>query len=434
MKPWTTLVAFIALIITQPLAARTFKTEQWHTSNGAKVVLYQALEVPMLDISIAFAAGSAYDGQRYGLSALTAELLDQGAGNLNANQIAEKFADIGAQFSSESSKDMVMLQLKTLTSTEALQQAMDTFSLIINKPWFRQEAFNREKNRQLISITQIEESPENLANLTFFNKLYQNHPYAHAVNGTIETVKAIRPYHVKEFYQRYYVSSNAVIVMVGAIDSEKAHQLAEQLTEKLPKGQPAPPIPEAKPLENPERVDINFSSSQTMLRLGQVGITHADPNFFPLMVGNYILGGGALVSQLSQEVRGKRGLTYGITSQFMPMPANGPFLISFSTKNNQAVEALQVTEKTLTDFLAKGPTEEELIAAKQYMVGSFPLSLASNSSIAGMLLRIAFYHLPDDYLNTYTAHIEAVTADEIKQAFDLVIHLNKMLIVSVGKQ
>ena len=140
------------------------------------------------------------------------------------------------------------------------------------------------------------------------------------------------------------------------------------------------------------------------------------------------------MSQLSQEVRGKRGLTYGITSQFMPMPANGPFLISFSTKNNQAVEALQVTEKTLTDFLTKGPSDEELIAAKQYMVGSFPLSLASNSSIAGMLLRIAFYHLPDDYLNTYTAHIEVVTTDDIKQAFDQTIHLNKMLLVSVGKK
>ena len=433
MKIWLTLIALLSFTLTQTTQARSFKTERWQTANGAQVVFYQAMEVPMLDINVAFAAGSAYDGSHFGLSALTTELLAQGSANLDATQVAEKFADIGAQYNSETSRDMAVLQLKTLTSNDALTQAIDTLSLIINKPSFRQEAFNREKNQQLMAINQLQESPSDVANLIFFDKLYQNHPYAHPVKGTLDSVNALRLSHVSNFYKQYFVSSNAVIVMVGAIDRDKAHQIAEQLTLHLPRGHEAPAISKAEPLSAKETVTVNYPSSQTMLRIGQIGIDHRAPDYFPLMVGNYILGGGSLVSRLSLEIREKRGLTYGVVSQFMPMPGDGPFLISLSTKNTEAANALGATEEILTSFLANGPSEEELTAAKQYMVGSFPLSLASNGNIAGMLLRIAFYHLPDDYLDTYTARVEAVTLAEIKKAFDNAIHPDKMLFVSVGK-
>lgn len=432
MKTWLTLTALMAVFQIQTVEAQTFKTEHWQTANGARVVFYKAMEVPMLDINLAFAAGSAYDGSHFGISALTTQLLSQGTEQLNATQIAEQFADTGAQFNESISRDMVALQLKTLTSDEALKQSVETFAAIINKPAFRQEAFTRQKNQQLAAIAQMQESPNEVANLVFFNKLYQQHPYAHSVKGSIESVKAIKPYQVREFYKRFFVAKNAVIVMVGAIDSDKAHFLAEQLTHNLPQGKEAPPVPKATPLTAGENININFPSSQTMLRIGQVGIDHSVPDYFPLMMGNYILGGGALVSRLSHEVREKRGLTYGVDSQLMPMPGNGSFLISLSTQNKQASTALKVTEETLAGILANGPDEEELQAAKQYMIGSFPLSLASNSNIAGMLLRISFYHLPDDYLDTYTARISAVSVDDIKKAFKNLIHPDKMLYVSVG--
>ena len=151
------------------------------------------------------------------------------------------------------------------------------------------------------------------------------------------------------------------------------------------------------------------------------------------MVGNYILGGGALVSRLAHELRENRGLTYGVYSQFSPMPGKGPFLISLSTKNSQTKTAIDVTRETLTSFIKTGPNEQELKAAKQYLTGSFPLSLASNRSIADMLLKIAFYHLPDDYLQTYIDHINAVTIESIKIAFQQLIISNKLLQVTVGK-
>lgn len=434
MKRCLTALAITAVFLIHNANAGQFKTERWQTDKGARVVFYKAMDVPMLYVNVAFAAGSARDGSQFGLSTLTTDLLDQGNGNLNASQVAEKLADVGAQFGATSSRDMIALQLKTLTENDALNQAIDTMSLIINKPTFRTDAFNRQKNQQLQDIARTLDSPDNVANIVFFNKLYGDHPYAHSVTGNANSVRALTARQVREFHSRYFVASNAVIVLVGAIDSDKAHQIADKLVQDLPKGEPAETIATATPKTAREDVMVPFHTSQTTLRLGQIGINHANPDYFPLMVGNYILGGGALVSRLSHEVREKRGLTYDISSQFLPMPGDGPFIISLSTKNNQVTTALQVTEETLATFLANGPDEDELIAARQYMVGSYPLSLASNAGIANILLRTEFYHLPEDFLDTYIARIENVSLADIKSAFDKLIHQNTFLLVAVGTE
>ncbi|MBA2710982.1 MAG: insulinase family protein [Tatlockia sp.] len=414
--------------------ANTFKTEKWQTANGTRVVFYQAMEVPMLDVSLAFAAGSAYDGKKYGLSALTTNMINQGSRGMDASQVAEKLADAGAQFNAESSRDMAIMTLKTLTAKEAMQTALDTFAAIVSKPDFPEDAFNREKHQQLLGIAQTQDSPEDVANQILFKQLYIDHPYAHPINGKKETVNTLSTKDLHEFYKLYFVGANAVLVMVGAIDSAQAHQIAEQLTSSLPKGQPAEAIAKATPLKTGKKIAVDFPSSQTVLRLGQIGINHHDPDYFPLTVGNYILGGGALVSILAHEVREKRGLTYGVTSQFMPMPGYGPFLISLSTQNKTADEALKITEDTLSNYLKSGPSDTELKAAKQYLMGSFPLSLASNASIANVLLRITFYNLPSDYIDSYTKSIDKVTVEEIKSAFLKQIHPEKMLIIAVGKR
>lgn len=431
---YTLLILTVVAFFPSTLTAATFKTQQWQTSNGTQVIFYHAPEVPMLDITVAFAGGSAYDDKFFGLSNLTANLLNQGNRGLDATAIAEKLENVGAQYSSETNRDMSVFSLKTLNTKEALEEAVSTFSLILSEPDFPKTAFQREKNQQLMAIAQAQESPDELANVNFFTALYQNHPYAHPVLGTEQTVTAITHQQVHDFYRRYFVSSNAIIVLVGAIDTQKAQQIAEQLMHNLPKGQLAPPIPKALPNLESKTISVSFPSSQTALRLGQLGIDHHTKDYFPLIVGNYILGGGVLVSRLATEIRENRGLTYGITSQFLPLPGDGPFLISFSTKNKQAENALHLTQKTLAIFIEKGPTAEELKAAKQYLAGSFPLSLASNSSIASMLLRMAFYHLPANYLDNYVAYINAVTLKEIQDAFKRHLHPDKMILVSVGKK
>ncbi|HRD68927.1 MAG TPA: pitrilysin family protein [Legionella sp.] len=433
MRNLSLIITALFFFVTQNGFANTFKTEKWVTKNGVPVVFYQAMEVPMLDISMAFAAGSAYDGDHFGLSAITTKMLSEGSAGRNANEIAENLADTGAQFDASTSRDMVVFNLRTLTSKEPYSQSTKTFAQIINHPNFPDEGFEREKKQLLMAIEQTDESPDEVASINFFKTLYQNHPYAHPVDGTATTMKAITKKQVTDFYKNYYVAANAVVVLVGAIDSKTAHQLAEQLTAELPKGSKAPLIPKANHLTAPEPINIPFPSSQTVVRMGQVGIDHHNANYFPLMVGNYILGGGALVSRLSVEVREKRGLTYGVDSQFVPMPGEGPFLISLSTKKDQAKTALAITRDTLDQFISQGPNSQELKAAKQYLTGSFPMSLASNRTIASLLLRMAFYHLPDNYLDTYVAHVNSVTGQEIAQAFKQQVQTKNLLLVTVGQ-
>ncbi|KTD44203.1 M16 family metallopeptidase [Legionella parisiensis] len=431
MRIFSACILTLLLGLAHTTTASTFKTEKWLTKNGVQVVFYPAMEVPMLDVSLAYAAGSAYDGDQYGLGALTSRLMNQGNAGRDATAIAESLADVGAQYKAEINRDMVIFNLRTLTTKDALAKASFTFAQIINHPDFLDYEFSQEKKQQLMAIEQRQESPEDVANLHFFQALYKQHPYAHPVNGTSETVKAINMSHVIEFNKRYYVAKNAILVMVGAINSETAHQLADQLTHELPPGQPAPPIPKAQ-LTQAETINIPFPSSQTVIRLGQLGIDHHDSNYFPLIVGNYILGGGALVSRLAIEVREKQGLTYGVDSQIAPMSGKGPFLISLSTKNKQTKNALDIIQNELQTYIDNGPTDEEMNAAKQYLTGSFPLSLSGNRSIASTLLRMTFYHLPEDFLDTYLARINAVSREQVKQAFKQQVNLDKLLLVTVG--
>jgi zinc protease len=432
MNIFNTCLIALLISLSQTGVANTFKTEKWHTTSGAQVIFYPAMEVPMLDISLAFAAGSAYDGQHFGLSALTSRMLSQGNAGKDATAIAEALADTGAQFGSETTRDMTVFNLRTLVNKEALTQSIKTLTQIINYPDFPKEVLEHEKTQLLMAIEQSQESPQEVADRHFFKALYQQHPYAHPVNGTKKTLNAIKRSQLIEFYRRYYVGKNATLVLVGSINSQTAHELAEELTHKLPKGAPAKSVTHAEQLTKPIQMNTRFPSSQTMIRLGQIGIDHHNPRYFPLMVGNYILGGGSLVSRLATEIREKRGLTYGVDSEFAPMPGEGPFLISFSTRNEQAKNALGITQQVLQNYLKDGPSDQELEAAKQFLTGSFPLSLASNRSIANLLLRMEFYHLPDNYLDTYITHVNTVTKNDIKEAFNQQIDPNKLLLVTVG--
>lgn len=426
----------VVLFIIAPIertTAKSFETQQWQTKNGVRVIFYQAMEVHMLDISMAFAAGSAYDGEKYGLSFLTTQLLNQGSKGLDTDIIAKELAQTGAQYEAASSHDMVILNLRTLTSRDTLKKASEIFADILSHPDFSEGAFNRVKSQQLMAIAQALESPDEIANQSFYQMLYQKHPYGHPVLGQKEPLNHLSREDVRTFYSQYFVGHNAILVIVGAINQQTAHQLAERISRDLSPGHIAKQIPTAHALKEEMDIIVPFPSSQTVLYLGQLGITHHDPDYFPLMVGNYILGGGSLVSRLSQAVREKRGWTYGIYSQFSPMPGKGPFMISFSTKTSHAKDALKVTQDLLSTFINEGPTPQELNAAKAYLSGSFPLSLASNRSIANMLIKIAFYHLPDDFLTSYIEHINAVSIDDIKTSFKKHLTPSKLIQVSVGK-
>jgi zinc protease len=168
--------------------------------------------------------------------------------------------------------------------------------------------------------------------------------------------------------------------------------------------------------------------------MGMPVLKRGEKDYFPLYVGNYILGGGGFVSRLTEEVREKKGLVYSVYSYFMPLYVEGPFEIGLQTKKEQADEALRIVNSTIKKFIDEGPTEKELIAAKQNLVGGFPLRLDSNAKIVDYLSMIAFYKLPISYIDNYISEINKVTIDQIKMAFKSKIDPNKLTTIIVGAE
>ena len=222
-----------------------------------------------------------------------------------------------------------------------------------------------------------------------------------------------------------------MIAIIGDVSRLEAAAIAESLTEKLSSDQHRTEIP-AVQVPKAEIKRIPHPATQSHIQLAYPGLRRSDPDYFPLLVGNHILGGGGFVSRLMEEIRQQRGLAYGVYSFFSPYKEQGPFQIGLQTKKEQSEEAFALTQKVLKDFVNAGPTEEELIAAKQNIIGGFPLRIDSNSKILGYLAMIGFYNLPLTYLTDYLAAVETVTTEQIRQAFQRRIQPDGMVAVIVG--
>ncbi len=405
--------------------------EHWLTDNGARVYFVPASGLPMIDIQLTFDAGSARDGDKKGVAHLSNSLLDEGAGEYNADQLAEHFENLGAEIGNGSYRDMSIMSLRSLTDPQLLTPALEVFALMVGKPSFPEKSFERNKKQTLIAIQSQRQSPQALTDKAFFKAIYGDHPYSAPPLGFESTVTALTLDDMHQHYQQYYVAKNTVVAMVGDIDRATAKAIASQLTRGLAPGNAAPRVAPPAAIEG-EVVNIEHPSSQTHIKIGQTGISRDDPDLFPLYVGNHILGGSGLGSRISDEIREKRGLAYSAYSFFSPMRVSGPYLMGLQTRNDQAGKAIEVMFATLQEFIDNGVTAKELEAAKRDITGGFPLRTSSNSKILGFLGNIGFYNLPLDYLDTYTGHINAVTVEQIKEAFQRRVHPNKMVTVTVG--
>lgn len=421
----------LVLFSGQLLAGPTIQS--WTTEKGARVLFVPAPELPMLDLRVVFDGGSARDTIP-GVAALTSALLEEGAGDWDANEIAQRLDSVGANMSVDSQRDMAWLTVRTLTEKRALTETMDTVAQVLGAPRFDTDALERNRKAMLVSLSHDEQSPGAVAQKRFMNTLFGDHPYASQVEGTKESLPRITREDVLAHYKKYYVAKNAVIAIVGAVDRAQAEQLAELVTAGLQAGEPAPELPPVADLDRPQTLNIPFPSSQSHILMGQPGMHRGDPDYFVLYVGNHILGGSGLVSQLSEEVREKRGLSYSVYSYFSPMRRNGPFLIGAQTQNAKAGEALDVIRQTLARFIEQGPSESELTAAKQNITGGFPLRIASNSKILGYLAMLGFYDLPLDYLDTFVDKVNAVTSEQIRDAFKRRVKPDRLLTVVVGRE
>lgn len=406
--------------------------QEWTTPHGMKVLLVSTKELPMIDLRLIFTAGSAYDGALSGLSELTSQLLLEGTAQFDAHTIASRIDNTGAQLATAVNRDMMSIAFRSMSEETAFEEAFSTLLSVLAEPTFPEEAFVREQKRLLSALEEQKQLPSVIAANHFFATLYDNHPYAQPVLGTTETVAQITRDDVVAFAQRYYNTQNAVLAIVGDIDLTAVHGLIDRIETALPTDiPPAEPLPEPV-LSEKSVLNVPFHSTQTHIFYGTLGIDWKDPDFFPLYVGNQMLGASSLVSILFEEVREVRGLAYSINSQLNPLLQKGPFVVVAQTRNEASEEAVAVIQEVVQEFITNGPTPEQLTAIQSKITGGFALRLDSNAALVDELGMMGFYNLPSDYLASYRAHILDVNAEQIRTAFQNRINLDKSVLITVG--
>ncbi|MSP86154.1 MAG: insulinase family protein [Methylotenera sp.] len=432
----TVFVLNLALLTFSVSAQAAVNIQQWQTSSGAEVYFVENHDLPIVDVSVNFAAGSARDtAKKSGLASITRYMMTLGAAGMGDEMIANKMADIGAILGGDFDVDRAAFKLRTLSSAREQTQALDIFAKILQKPDFSEAVLSREKARIISGLQESATQPESISSKAFMAAMYGKHPYRLDESGEVETVGKIMREDLQAFYSQHYGAKGSIIALIGDLTREQANNIAENMSNDLPKMADVSPVVAIPTVEYPSQAiekRIAHPASQSHILLGYPGIKRGDADLFPLYVGNYILGGGGFVSRLTEEVREKRGLVYSVYSYFMPMAELGPFQIGFQTKKDQAEDALKLVHETLAKFLKNGVTPAELKAAKANIIGGFPMRIDSNSKILDYLAVIGFYKLPLSYLEDYNKKVASVTTAQIKEAFNRRLKPENFVTIIVG--
>ncbi len=430
----------LALLALQPAFA-ALPIQHWTQPSGAQVYLVESRSIPMVDVNIDFDAGDRRDpaGQA-GLASVTASMTGKGLlardgePEMDENQLGEAWADLGAGFGGDAGSDRMSFGLRSLTEPALLDRAIHLAARQLGEPAFPEHVWQRDRARTSASIREANTRPGTVASRAYQRAVYSGHPYGADV--TEASLAAIGIEDMRRFYRAHVMPCRAKVSVVGNVDRAQADAIVTRMLARLPLGPdgcaPLPPVPEVPPLAKPFTEAIPFQSAQAHVLIGQPGYKRSDPDYFPLLVGNYILGGGGLVSRLSTEVREKRGLSYGASSYFSPGLHAGAFTIGLQTRPDQASQATQVAKDVVARFVADGPTAQELKDAKDYLIGGFPLRIDSNRKLLDNVAAIAWHNLPLNYLDTWTAQVAKVSAQDVRAAMARKLQPDRMVTVTVG--
>lgn len=450
------LLTLLLVLSWVPTSHAALPIEHMKLPSGLDVYWVNVQSLPMVDMQIDFDAGARREpASKVGLSSVVAMMLNKGVSAqgkkpaLDENQLGQAWADLGAMFVASSSDDRMSIYMRSLSQEGVLFEALDLAFRQITSPAFNAQIWSREKTRLKSDLKESLTQPAPLAARAFKAAVMQDHPYGRSMGQ--ETIQRIEVSDLRAFHAKFITTCQAKLSLVGALNQEQVLKLATALSLRLhrqgecshspqsgsslegKKGSGAPEgFAEVKALQAAQRINIDFNSAQSHVLMGQPGIERADPRYFALTVGNYILGGGGFVSRLTEQVREKRGLSYSVYSYFSPALQAGPFTIGLQTRKDQTDQALKVVQDVLEEFVSQGPTQEELQAAKDNLIGGFALRIDSNKKLLDNVANIAWHHLPLNYLDTWSDQVQAVSVKDIHEAFKGLIDPKKMVTVVVG--
>ncbi len=413
----------------------------WTQASGAQVYLVESPAIPMVDVQIDFDAGGRRDPKdKPGLANLMASGTAYGVkargqdAALDENGLSDAWADLGASLGGSAGADRLSFALRSLTYPDLLEKATALAARQLGDPAYPEAPWLRDRPKLVASLKEANTRPATLAARAFAHAVYGDHPYG--AESTEASLGRISAADLRSLHAQALRACSAKVSIVGALNRAQADALVSKLLAYLPtRGCDAlPAVPEVAPLTAAREERIAFASAQAHVLVGQPGVKRNSPDFFALTVGNHILGGGGFTARLTEEVREKRGLTYSVYSAFAPGLHAGAFTIGLQTRPDQAQQALTLVREVLAKFVNEGPTEKELQAAKDNLIGGFALRLDSNRKLLDNVANIAWNNLPLDYLEAWTARVQQLTVVDIRAAFARAVQPERMVTVVLGAE
>ncbi|RLJ51843.1 zinc protease [Litoreibacter meonggei] len=416
-------------LIALPAAAIDIK--EVTSPGGIKAWLVEEASIPFTALEIRFKGGASLDADgKRGAAYLMSGLLDEGAGDLTSTEFALAAEELALKYDFDAFSDGFSISAQFLS--ENRDASLELLRKAINEPRFDQDAVDRVRGQVLSIIATDDEDPNDIAGKTFASLAYGDHPYATKIEGTAESVKALTRDDLVASHQALLTRDRVYVGAVGDITAEELGVIVDQLLGALPAS--GPDLPSAAPflLSGGETV-VPYDTPQSVARFGHVGIERTDPDFFAAFVMNQVLGSGGFGSRLMDEVREKRGLTYGVYSYLALREHANLMMGQVSSSNDSIAEAISVIRDEWAKMAENGVTEQELEKAKTYLTGAYPLRFDGNARIANILAAMQFDHLPIDYIDTRNSKVEAVTLEDIKRVSKRLLKPEDLHFVVVGQ-
>lgn len=435
-----TCLTFALIAVVSTSAHAILPIEKLDSFKGAQAYLVQTKSLPMVDIEISIDAGDRYDpSAKSGLATVVGQLMNYGAksekGLLNEAQIADEIADLGANLAVSVSGERAIMRIRTLSRKDLRDRAVQLASAMLSAPTYDAKILAREKQRMTTALLESETKPESVLDRRFRKLVYGDYPLANS--PTVRSIANIGATDLQQFHKQFYRGDRMIVSIVGDVSKVEAAEIVQGLLQRVPQSGPAVaklPEFERSPVEplSQREVTIPFDTQQAHIAMGMTAVTRSNPDYFPLLVGNYVLGGGGFVSRLMSEVREKRGLAYSVFSYFAPGKDVGIFQAGVQTKSDQATLALEVMSSTIAQFIANGPMQSELDAAKANLINGYPLRIDNNRKLLDNVSSIAWNNLPLDTMDVWTKQVEAVSLEQVKGAFQKYLAMDRMKIVVLG--
>jgi zinc protease len=432
MRPLRPLLAAIAIVAIYVLPAQAIDIKEVKSKGGITAWLVEDHTNPLIAMQYSFTGGAANDpAGKDGTAYFITAMMDEGAGDLDSAAFQAKRDELSMKMSFDAGFDQFQGSFQTLT-----EKRDDSFALLkiaLTKPHFAQEPLERVRDQLLVGARRKAEEPENISSQAWMAKAFASHPYARESEGTVTSIATITADDLRAMHKQLFSRKGLKVAVVGDIDAATLARLLDETFGGLPDTEPPKPAPMIHVADKPLTQVITRDIPQSIITFGSDGILRSDPDFIPAYVASYVLGGGGFGSRLTEEVREKRGLTYGVSIGLYPFDHAGVVFGQLGTRNEKAGEALTVIKDTMKKFAEEGPSASELADTKTYLTGSYALRFDSNSKIASQLLAIQQDNLGIDYINRRNGMIDAVTLDQAKVQAKRISEPGKLIVTVVGK-